>query len=421
MVSLVGWVVRSKSVQVLAPPPPPPRIRLQLKILGTFSFSLSCVKTAGVSVSLPPSRRLPFRVRLCKLQRLRGGLAGGVSRREQGEPLHSAGLEDGGGGPRERRQRPGRRGRERGRGMGGEPGWGGVTDRSYVRELDCYQFFSQSTLIPRSPPPPRRLSLFPSSDISPYPPRPPPSALLTPPSVPVPVQSERIYFSPFSLCGYSFSLIADPGGNPRAANQAQAAGAPRVEKGLSVYLTVEFQNGLPDTPLWGGGFLSHPEFPPPPLQVGPGHPWLGTGEAGINGEGSSGGGGDGGGLEEGSLMVAGPEGRLVPRDPHGLRRRRRRYRMREGRIKGISQVRDPSVIERGCCAAFSLSAVNQAGLKDVMWVSSMDDDRFFPGRSSWGVHCLLPTSKIQVRSPTVHFCCCCGTIMSTAADVKPTN
>eukprot|EP00904_Undaria_pinnatifida_P004673 jgi/Undpi1/14206/HiC_scaffold_9.g03855.m1 len=207
-------------------------------------------------------------------------------------------------------------------------------------------------------------------------------------------ESERIYFSPFSLCGYSFSLIADPGGNPRAANQAQAAGAPRVEKGLSVYLTVEFQNGLPDTPLWGGGFLSHPEFPPPPLQVGPGHPWLGTGEGGINGEGSSGGGGDGGGLE-GSLMVAGPEGRLVPRDPHGLRRRRRRYRMREGRIKGISQVRDPSVIERGCCAAFSLSAVNQAGLKDVMWVSSMDDDRFFPGRSSWGVHCLLPTSKIQ--------------------------
>ena len=63
----------------------------------------------------------------------------------------------------------------------------------------------------------------------------------------------------------------------------------------------------------------------------------------------------------------------------------------------ISHVRDPSVIDRACCAAFSLSAVNEAGLKDVMWVSSMDDDRFFPGRRSWGVHCLLPTSRVQVR------------------------
>lgn len=96
------------------------------------------------------------------------------------------------------------------------------------------------------------------------------------------------------------------------------------------------------------------------------------------------------------LVAGGSGGREVKRDPHGLRRRRRRCRMREGRFKVVSHVRDPAAIERGCCAAFSLSAVNKAGLKDVMWVSSMDDDRFFPGRSSWGVHCLLPTSRIQV-------------------------
>lgn len=258
---------------------------------------------------------------------------------------------------------------------------------------------------PHYPPPP------PMSTFIPPPPLPPPSPAPPPPFTraaiyryfcyPPPVKSERRYFSPFSLCGYSFSLIADPGGNPRAANQAQAAGAPRVEKGLSVYLTVEFQNGLPDTLLWGGGFLSHPAFPPPPLQVGPGHPWLLAGEGSTTGGGGNNsvdeGSGGGGGCVEGEVLVAGrAEGREVKRDPHGLRRRRRRCRTREGRTKMVSHVRDPSVIERGCCAAFSLSAVNEAGLKDVMWVSSMDDDRFFPGRSSWGVHCLLPTSRIQV-------------------------
>lgn len=89
------------------------------------------------------------------------------------------------------------------------------------------------------------------------------------------------------------------------------------------------------------------------------------------------------------------------RDPHGLRRRRRRWRRREGRDVACakrSHVGDPAMIARECCAAFSLAAVNKAGGDDVTWVSSMDGDRFYPGRSSWGVHCLLPTLTLQVKN-----------------------
>lgn len=96
-------------------------------------------------------------------------------------------------------------------------------------------------------------------------------------------------------------------------------------------------------------------------------------------------------------------GSVVRRDPHGLRRRRRRFRRREGRAvthAPCSHVGDEAVISRECCAAFSLSAINQGGRKNVTWVSSMDGDRFYPGRSSWGVHCLLPTSIMQVRDVT---------------------
>lgn len=257
-------------------------------------------------------------------------------------------------------------------------------------------------------------------------------------------KSERRYFPPFSLCGYSFSLLADPSGNPRAVNQAQAAAgagagaaaaaaAANIEKGLSVYLTVAFEDEHPDTPPWGAGVLFHQPFPPPPLQVGPGNPW-----GSVVGENEDDGGGDGDGRgseteSEGGewalgssarrLVGAGPGGgggaveksngaivggnkvqrlsaeggaAMRRRDPHGLRRRRRRVRGRGGKLKGFSHAGDPTAIARECCAAFSLSAVNAAGRKDMAWDSSMEGNRFFPGRSSWGVHCLLPTSMIKV-------------------------
>lgn len=269
-------------------------------------------------------------------------------------------------------------------------------------------------------------------------------------------QSARRYFPPFLLCGYSFTLLADPSGNPRAADQAEAAGAARIEKGLSVYLGVFFPQEHPDTPPWGGGFAFPHPFPPPPLQLGPGHPWDGHGagsdadasehegnerregdggdkmENGQNGDGESDGTDEVGGSAPGEIVNCGVVGdgvasaaatatlenqtvrpaaaagawtvaaggaTMVRRDPHGLRRRRRRFRKREGKVDPFSSrshVGDPAVIGRESCAAFSLSAVNRGGGKDVTWVSSMDGDRFYPGRSSWGVHCLLPTSIMQV-------------------------
>lgn len=198
-------------------------------------------------------------------------------------------------------------------------------------------------------------------------------------------QSERRYSPPFSLCGNSFSLLADPGGNPRAIIQEQAAGTPRVEKGLSVYLKVTFNEELPDAPPWGGlGVGFQPPYRPPSLSLGSCHPWGASEEelGGINCHGN-----------KGCGVVA-----EVPRDPHGLRRRRRRFRRREGRVKGVSHAGDPEAIARECCAAFSLAAVNKAGRKDIMWMSSMEGDRFYPDRNSWGVHCLLPTSVIQVTA-----------------------
>lgn len=237
-------------------------------------------------------------------------------------------------------------------------------------------------------------------------------------------KSDRKYFPPFSLCGYSFSLLADPGGNPRAANQALAVGAARVEKGLSVYLTVAFQDDLPDTPPWGGGESAFDQpFPPPPLQFGPGHPW-GANRMELDSDSDN----DetdsqeserdlesGRGIDRLSsasfARIVNSNATLVPakkhsgagraspemvrRDPHGLRRRRRRCRRREGRIKGVSHDGDPATVARECCASFSLAAMNKTGRRDFMWASSMEGDRFYPGRNSWGVHCLLPTSVIQ--------------------------
>lgn len=249
---------------------------------------------------------------------------------------------------------------------------------------------------------------------------------------------QRRFFPPFSLCGYSFSLLADPNGNPRAANQGPAGG-PRVEKGLSVYLTVLFEDELLDTPPWSGGgngsFSGH-GFPPPPLQLGPGHPWGADEEEEQEGgaEEQQGDphhredrGAEMAGKGEGSALrasgtaapaeedgdgaatatttaasaatadgAAKPTAVAVKRDPHGLRRRRRRARTREGRTPVVSHVGDASAISRECCAAFSLTALNKDPRKGVTWVSSMKRDRFFPGRSSWGVHCLVPTSTFQV-------------------------
>lgn len=264
---------------------------------------------------------------------------------------------------------------------------------------------------------------------------------------------QRRFFPPFSLCGYSFSLLADPRGNPRATNQA-SAGAQRVEKGLSVYLTVLFQEDPPDTPPWGGGGIaSNQGFPPPPLQLGPGHPWgageeeeeeeereeeakeeeqseeqmgghqragygmLDVGQSGdsvarpaesgvSNDSGSGGGGADAAAEGDASATEAVRKTAVVretataavkKRDPHGLRHRRRRARTREGRAPMVSHVGDASAMARECCAGFSLTAVNKDSRKDVTWMSSMKRDRFFPGRSSWGVHCLVPTSTFQVR------------------------
>ncbi|CAN0172692.1 unnamed protein product, partial [Hapterophycus canaliculatus] len=181
--------------------------------------------------------------------------------------------------------------------------------------------------------------------------------------------SRRRHLPPFSLSGYSFRLLADPAGNPRASNPTQAEGAPLVEKGLSVYLKVAFQDDWEDTSPWSGGAMVPDDVPPTPLPVGPGHPW--------------------------GNAAAAAAAATVKRDPHGLRRRRRRVRTREGRLPVVSHVGDALAVEQECCAAFSLTAVNMAGRNDVMWVSSMKGDRFWLGRSSWGVHCLVPSTKFQ--------------------------
>ena len=156
-----------------------------------------------------------------------------------------------------------------------------------------------------------------------------------------------------------------------------------------MYLKVEFHEEMPDAPPWGGlGVGFQPPYRQPPLPLGPCHPW-GANEDEQDGINLSNCHGD----HKACESVAD-----VPRDPHGLRRRRRRFRWREGRVKGVSHAGDPDAIARECCAAFSLAAVNKAGRKDIMWMSSMEGDRFYPGRDSWGVHCLLPTSVIQVMT-----------------------
>lgn len=268
---------------------------------------------------------------------------------------------------------------------------------------------------------------------------PPPPLPQLPRSTPFCLQSQRRFFPPFSLCGYSFSLLADPRGNPRATNQVPA-GAPRVEKGLSVYLTVLFQEDPPDAPPWGGSVAaaSSHGFPPPPLPLGPGHPW-GAAEEGEEEDEEDqdrarlgvldveqGGGlalratGDGVSDENGKGDAKEATAAWVKRDPHGLRRRRRRARTREGKAPVVSHLGDSAAIARECCAGFSLTAVNKDSDKDVMWISSMKRDRFFPGRSSWGVHCLVPMSTFQVRFLALSWYYWCGLVVrSVFAPMRP--
>lgn len=389
-------------------------------------------------------------------------------------------------------------------------------------------------------------------------------------------QSARRYYPPFSICGYPFTLLADPSGNPRAAEQAAGAGAARIEKGLSVYLSVFFPGDPPNRP-WAAEGMFPGRYPPPPLKTGPGNPWYcgwgggtvrgrslagqdklyisdsdsesgeedegadeqkqesdeeeqkqdeqqqesategrksdkgtlisdqkeresddeeggevdrpdesgaGTQEPEANDKGldsvykhhrksesSSEKGQRAGGEEKGSgpyeehrepdksIRKAGendtepgeaedcdqehgccgnylelgkessdcdvdlaasameglkatpivrqrsPVGEVGSRvDPHGLQWRCRRWRRREGHGSRYawhsSKPEDHLMLHGECCAGFSLTAVNKAGGHDVTWISSMDADRFYPGRTSWGVHCLLPTSVMQVNTPS---------------------
>jgi hypothetical protein len=49
-----------------------------------------------------------------------------------------------------------------------------------------------------------------------------------------------------------------------------------------------------------------------------------------------------------------------------------------------------------CCCAFSLTAVNQQKKgRNVTWHSSMLNDRFHKNRKNWGVHSLLPLTKLK--------------------------
>jgi hypothetical protein len=49
-----------------------------------------------------------------------------------------------------------------------------------------------------------------------------------------------------------------------------------------------------------------------------------------------------------------------------------------------------------CCCAFSLTACNQQRKgRNVTWHSSMLNDRFHKNRKNWGVHSLLPLTKLK--------------------------
>ena len=66
---------------------------------------------------------------------------------------------------------------------------------------------------------------------------------------------------------------------------------------------------------------------------------------------------------------------------------------------GGNEEEDPGGADWECCCAFSLTACNQQRKgRNVTWHSSMLNDRFHKNRKNWGVHSLLPLTKLKDQS-----------------------
>lgn len=62
----------------------------------------------------------------------------------------------------------------------------------------------------------------------------------------------------------------------------------------------------------------------------------------------------------------------------------------------VSEEENENGLDWECCCAFSLTACNQQRKgRNVTWHSSMLNDRFHKNRKNWGVHSLLPLTKLK--------------------------
>ena len=70
-----------------------------------------------------------------------------------------------------------------------------------------------------------------------------------------------------------------------------------------------------------------------------------------------------------------------------------------GNQAGGAEEENENGIDWECCCAFSLTACNQQRKgRNVTWHSSMLNDRFHKNRKNWGVHSLLPLTKLKDAS-----------------------
>jgi len=70
-----------------------------------------------------------------------------------------------------------------------------------------------------------------------------------------------------------------------------------------------------------------------------------------------------------------------------------------GNQAGAADEENETGMDWECCCAFSLTACNQQRKgRNVTWHSSMLNDRFHKNRKNWGVHSLLPLTKLRDAS-----------------------
>ena len=172
---------------------------------------------------------------------------------------------------------------------------------------------------------------------------------------------DRRYSPTFRVENYNFKVIVDPVGNPNVYF---------LEPGVSVYLACS----LATTPLVSGA----------------------TGAGGAAEELLAAGAGFPEALAAAAAAVGSPPppGVVDAANPNPALAAAAAAALANINVNGGGVGNPPGDWE--CCCAFSLTACNQQRKgRNVTWHSSMLNDRFHKNRKNWGVHSLLPLTKLK--------------------------